>query len=455
MASSPITFSGFNEIDFNLVLNAVMQQASQPLVNIQNRQTALRSQVTSFELFSNRALALRDAAEELADSSGLSGVSGTSNDPEALSVSAGSDAVAGEYDIVISALARAQVTASASSSPDATTTVVASGGTLTIGGVVVTLAGDVTLQGLADAINDTADIGVNASVVRTGAAAYRLVLTSKETGVASAFTLTNGLTGGAGVTFTDTDNNGVTGDSAADNAVPASDASLLVNNIPVTGASNIFEDVVPGVTIGALRADGTKTIHVTVAPDSGALEEKVTAFVDAYNEVVKFLGEQRSKAAKGDDSSIGREPLLRQMHSTLRSQLLGAHGTGFFTRLSEVGVEFTITGTLELDTTRFKQAVADDGDAVRELFAGTDGVFTSVGSTLTDYTQGNGFISDVRDRISDQIAKMEDQIASMQARLAVQREGLMREFIAADQAMSRLKAQTSSLAALGGAFGSL
>ena len=57
MASTPITFSGFNEIDFNLVLNAVMQQASQPLVAIQSRQTALRSQVTTFDLLANRVLA--------------------------------------------------------------------------------------------------------------------------------------------------------------------------------------------------------------------------------------------------------------------------------------------------------------------------------------------------------------------------------------------------------------
>ena len=45
----------------------------------------------------------------------------------------------------------------------------ASGGALTIGGATVNVAGDVTLQGLATAINETADIGVTASVVRQGA----------------------------------------------------------------------------------------------------------------------------------------------------------------------------------------------------------------------------------------------------------------------------------------------
>ena len=79
---------------------------------------------------------------------------------------------------------------------------------------------------------------------------------------------------GAGITFTDTDNNGTIGDSVEDNAVQASDASLLVNNIPVTGSSNIFEDVVPGVTLTLRKEDPDATVQITVAPDSSALEDK-------------------------------------------------------------------------------------------------------------------------------------------------------------------------------------
>ena len=44
---STITFSGFNDIDFNTVLNALMDQASQPLTALQTQQSALQSQVTT------------------------------------------------------------------------------------------------------------------------------------------------------------------------------------------------------------------------------------------------------------------------------------------------------------------------------------------------------------------------------------------------------------------------
>jgi flagellar hook-associated protein 2 len=452
--SSPITLSGFNQIDFNLVLNAVMQQASLPLTALQDRQSALRSQLSTFDTLTSRISALRSAADALGNPESVSTMAGTSSDPARVGVSVGNDATAGDYDIVVTELARAQVTASASTSPDANTTIVASGGTITIGGVAVTLAGDTTLQGLASAINDTDGIGVSAAVVRTSPDNYRLVLTSKATGLANAFTVTNGLSGGTGVTFTDTDNNGTAGDSVEDNAVNASDASLLVNNIPVTGPANVFDDVVPGVTITAVKKDPDATVHVGVAPDGTDLKTKVETFITAYNDIVKFVNDQRTSAAGGLGNSIGREPMLRQLHASLRRELLGPHGAAVLTRLAEVGVEFTRNGTLELDNARFTEAIETDGEGVRALFAGTDGAFRAVESVLDEYAQADGFIATAKDRLNKQIASMDAQIVAMQVRLAQQRATLQREFTEADAAMSRLKAQASSLGGIASGFGS-
>ena len=46
--SSPITFSGFNSIDFNRILTAVMSQESQPLTDLQTRQSTLDGQNSAF-----------------------------------------------------------------------------------------------------------------------------------------------------------------------------------------------------------------------------------------------------------------------------------------------------------------------------------------------------------------------------------------------------------------------
>jgi flagellar hook-associated protein 2 len=451
---SPITFSGFNDIDFNVVLNAIMQQASQPLTALQTRQTQLKSQTTSFDDLASRVATLSAAVADLATPAGVTTLSGRSSDDTAVAVTTSQSAVAAHFDVVVTELARAQVTASTSTTPDSSTTVVADGGSIVIGGVDVAISGPVTLDQLAQAINGTAGIGVSAMVVRTGASAYRLALTGAATGAAHAFTITNGLTGGTGVTFADTDGNGVSGDSAADNAVSASDAAMLVNNIPVTGDSNTFADIVPGVTLTLLKKDPAVTIGIDVASDGAALREKVSSVVNAYNDLVTFANEQRALSAEGDAAGIGRDPVLRQLQATLRTTLLGAHGTLALTRLSEVGIEFTRTGTLEINDTLFDEAIATNGAAVVDLFAGSSGAFVAVESLLDTFTAANGSIPSSRAQLERQIDALDTQIATMQERLALQRASLQQEFIAADLAMSRLRNQASSLANLGGGFGS-
>lgn len=434
--STPITFSGFNDIDFNVVLNALMSQASQPLNALQSRQTALRSKLTAFDTLRTRIDELRTAASKLGSLDSVSTTSSTSTNSAAVGASSGPAARPGHYDVVVTSLARAQVTASTQTFADADTTVVASGGSLTIGGVEVALTGDTTLTGLAAAINATADIGVTASVVRTGLDGYRLALASTLTGTANAFSVANTLTGGSGLTF-------------GANAVEASDAAITINNIAATNSSNVFADVVPGVTLSVLRADPGETVGIDIAPDGEAFAAKVETFVSAYNDIVGFLETQRTTAGTGDERSIGGDPLLRQLRSSLRTELLGAHGTGEFGHLSEVGIEFRRDGRLELNRTTFDAALASNGDDVRALFAGTDGAFANVSSTLDGYTQAAGLISSVKDRLNQQISTMDQQILSMQNRLALQREALQRQFTEADAAMSRLKSQGESLASLG------
>ncbi len=438
--SSPITFSGFNNIDFNTVLNALMQQASEPLTNLQSRQSDLKTQVTTFDTLNTRVSSLRSAADALGSLSSVSTMAGTSTD-SGVAVTAGSGAVAGHYDVVVNELARAQVTASSSTVPDATSTIVASGGTLTIGGVDVAISGDATLQDLATAINNTDGIGVTAAAVRVGPSSYRLALTSLQTGTANAFTVTNNLTGGTGVTFDGT------------NAVEATDASILVNNLAVTNSSNTFDNIVPGVTFTVSKKDPSLTVGVDLAPDSTALSAKVSSFISAYNDLVSFIDTQRTAAGNGDTSSIGRDPLLRQLRNGLRTQLLDAHGSGTLTRLSEAGIEFTTDGTLQLNQTLFDEAVATNGDQVRQLFADTSGAFPAVGSLLDEYSSTGGLISSLQDRLNTRISSMDGQISDMQARLAQQRASLQQEFIQADLAMSQLKNQSGSLANFGTSLG--
>jgi len=451
---SPITFSGANGIDFNLILTTIMRQESQPLEALQSRQAALQARANTFSVLTSRAAGLQQAAAALSDQSQLSGFAATSSNASALAVSASASAAPGRYDIVVNELARAQVTASTSAASDPDD-IVASGGTITIGGVTVTLSGATTLRQLADAINASSNPPARASVVQSGPSSYRLVVTANTTGQANAFTITNNLTGGSGsgIAFGDDDGDGTSGDSPADNAVQASDASLLVNNIPITSATNTISSAVPGVTITAYQANPAATISVDVATDTTGVKTKIQAFVKAYNDFAQFVSDQGTAAARGDQASIGRDPLLRQIKDQVRSALTSQYATGgALSALSQAGIEFTRAGTLQLDEAALTSALASGTLDLERLFAGspgTPGAFATLDTQLDAFTRSDGLIPGARQLMTDQAARITESIGAMQERLAIRRASLQREFIAADQAMSLLKSQSGSLAQFG------
>jgi flagellar hook-associated protein 2 len=434
---SPVTLSGFNNIDFTLILNSIMQQESVPLKLLEDRQSGLKGKVNNINQLAGRLSALESASRSLSGSDAVAAYSATSSDSSAVAVSAGSAAAPGRFEIVVNQLARAQVTASTTTAPDSDTTIVANGGTLTIGGHTVTLSGPVTLAQLAEAINADSEPPARASVVQTAPGTFQLVLTGKSTGTENAFTITSNLTGGTGVAF-------------GANAVEAADALLTVNNIAVTSASNTVEGVIPGVSVTLYRQNPAATIAVDVSTDTSAIKEKVEKFVTAFNDLLKFTNEQ---VATTTESSIGRDPLLRQLRNALRGSLTASHdNTGPLRYLSEIGVELQQNGELEINSGKFDAAMADGFDDIAALLGGLDGesgAFAAVGTLLEGYTSSGGLLSSAKERVNDRVDRLGAQVASMQDRLAIRRAALQKEFIAADQAMSLLKSQSSSLSAFG------
>lgn len=447
--STGITFSGFNQIDFNLILTSIMQQESQPLVSLQSRQTSLQSKITHFSTLATRMTAMQTAATALSTTSGISSFKATSTNTSAVGVATGPEAVAGRYDIKVLELARAQVTATDSIAPDANTTAVTTGGTLTIGGETITVGGSLTLKGLADAINANADVPARAAVVQSGTNAFKLVLTSKSTGEANGFTISNALTGGSGVSFLDTDLDNISGDDDLDNAVQATDADVLINNVSIQSASNTLEAAIPGTTLTLFKQDPAETIVVDIATDPAGLKTKLQTFVNTYNDLHKFLNDENASAGKNDPASIGRDPNVRQVRRDMRSVVGDEYDTGgAFKYLSQIGVEATITGTLQLKEEVFNEAVKNGTADVAKLLVGTTGTpgaLKAVSTMLKEYTQSHGVLQNAQAQITAQITRLGLQIDKMADRLTIRRMALQQEFTAADAAMSRLKNQSGSL----------
>lgn len=443
--ASGITFSGFNGIDFNTVITALMTQASAPLTALQNQQSAIQSQINTFGTLSTKISTLNTAAATLADAKAFSAYTGSTTDSTAVTVSTDADAVAGHYDVKVKELAHAQVTASTSSAPDAATTAVATGGSLTVNGVDVLVTGSQTLKQLAAAINGTAGVGVTASVVQASTGHYKLVLTGAATGADKAFTIANHLTGGAGVAFADTDGDGLSGNSAGDNAVSATDADITVNNVEAISGTNTFDSVIAGATLTVSKKAPDVVVGVDVVADASALKASTNTFISAYNDFVTFADNQANAASSGTASAIGRDPIMRQLRSQLRSALTAATGHGAIRYLSQLGVQLQQSGALKLTGAAFDDAVQNHAADMKALFSGPSGLFTTLGASLTAYTQTAGLLSSTTDRMTSEVKSFDTQIARMQNRLNQQRAALQVEFSAADSMMSTLKNQSGAL----------
>lgn len=456
---SQITFSGFNNIDFNQILNAVMAQEQQPYLNLKAQKTAIQAQTTAFSTLATRLGTVETAASDLAKPGSLNVLRAVSSDPAAVGVSTTTGSLAGTYDVVVSELAHAQVTAS-TSTYSATDAVVATGGTLSLLAatrppVAIVVTSAMTLEDVAAAINANADAPVTASVVQAAPGSYRLVLTGRSTGSAHAFTITSTLTGGEGLAFTDTDLDGTFGDSDPDNAVKASNAELTVNNVAIVSATNTVEGAIPGVSLTLSRKDPATTIGVTVSRDATAAASAIKSFVTAYNDLLKFIADQNTAASGGSTTSIGRDGLVRSLRSGIRSELMAEHASGTYKALPEVGLGFARDGTLALDETVLAAAIAANPDEIQTLFSGQTGgggAFGALKTMIASYTGTGGLLSSVKTRLDQQVASMSSRLDRMEAQLALRRTALQIEYAAADSLMTQLTGQSSSLNSLGGQY---
>ena len=283
--SSPVTsLSNFNGIDFNVILNAVMQQANLPLQDLQTRQTNLSSEKSAYGVLATKLGALETAAATLSTTSGAVAYAATVSDTTAITVGPTSTAVAGNYNVVVTSLAQAQVTASSSTTADADTTAVATGCAPPTGGVTVTVRSSLTLPGLATQINATTGMTATASVVDRGPGAFKLMLTGTNTG----------------------------GQRLHDHQRPHRRSWRHVRGqCRCSGRCLPFgqrhrnhecEQHVDrrdsGATLTLLRADAAKTVAVPWRTTT-RISRTIQSFVSAYNDLAKFVSGQNTSAASG------------------------------------------------------------------------------------------------------------------------------------------------------------
>lgn len=431
-----ISFSGLSSgIDsaslIDSLVNAEKAQASaytKQKSNLDGQKSVVSSLSTSLAAFGSLAKSLKSGVD-------LQPRKATSSDAH-VTVAVSSSATPTTHSVRVTQTARAQVLASRTfPTPDAGQ--LGDGG-VTIGGKSVTWGATDTLGDIASKINN-ADAGVTASVLNDGSS-YRLVVTSKDTGIAGAPAIVDS---GDGLAL------GIPG------AVKQSarDAIVEIDGITVTRSRNVIDDAITGVTItavsphGATEADGA----ITVANDSAAVKTKLDAFVKAYNGIASALKEQLGYSGDGSTQKSGAtlfgDSTLRALQGRVATMMSSSYGGA---TLGGIGLSRDKDGFMAIDTTKLEAALAKDPTAAAKLFA-TGGFAADVAKLSDDYARGgDGILAVKTASLTAQGKTAQSQIDRIDASAEALRVRLEMQFAKLESAMSMLKSQSSRLTAMFG-----
>jgi flagellar hook-associated protein 2 len=448
--SSPISFSGFNNIDFQSIVNIMMTQASKPLTAMQTQLSSAQSKLTAYSTLDSQLSSVKSAYEALKESSAYGSLKVASSDSTVISASVTSDAVKGTHNIHVESLARPQVTASAANQfsdinadiLDAGTFAITQNGQTTT--IDLTTQGITTLAQLRDAINN-AQTGVKAAVVNDGSGStpFRLVLSSTTPGVANAFSVNDqtklGTGAAGGVLNLSTDStNGV-----------AKDTVFTYNGISIHSTSTTISDAIPGLSLTLFKEGDSK---ITISDDSAVLKSKITAAVDAFNSFNTYAQSQlRVTPGSSTQPILYNDITLKTANRQLRDALTSNHivSGSSFKNISEIGIQFDQSGKLTIDSTKLDDAIANHSADLQAFFSNaTTGLATVVGNYINSFTKSGGAIDYTQERMQGSIQSLNSRITAMQAQLNLQKQSLTAQFAAADQAISQLNSQGNSLGSL-------
>jgi flagellar hook-associated protein 2 len=312
-----------------------------------------------------------------------------------ISVSPGSSASTGRYQISVDQLAQGSRSESAASAFSSASDVVSAGGgnlTFTSGAddsFTLAVPAGATLEELRELINDDENnYGVSANLIDTGSD-VRLVLTSSVTGAGNDLVVTND---DASLDAVSTGMTIKAGDEAKL-------ARIFVDGLAIESDSNTFENVISGVDITALKESAGETASASISTDKEGVKSLIEGFVSNYNQMLSVFNEATQiGAALNGDSSIRN--LEAQLSRSLMSQF---DGLGDFETIFDIGIEMDNEGNLSIDSTKFNESLDSGYDDLAKMFAGEDGLATVVSGMLEPYTQTGGIFDKRTETVQEQI----------------------------------------------------
>ena len=327
----------------------------------------------------------------------------------------------------------------------------------------ITVASTDTLKDIITKINATTkDSGISATIIdgrlslTDAQMGDRTISATSTTDLADKLALKPAATGAAKATL-------ATGNTA----------KITVNNmITLERNTNTITDAVEGMTINLKATTAGSSVSVSVADDTDNTLKVVKEFVEQYNSTVSFVTEKLSVGNPSSETNVAGalsgDSTLMRLQSSLRQMLTGGvaiqktdpadpNETQKYDFVGSLGISVDRYGKASIDETKLKEVITKEPDRVAGFFSRSitvDGTTEKkkVGLAEKLQTVVNSFVDSkdgmitaknkTYDKAVDDIAK---KIEAFNVRMEAQRERYVKTFTALDTAMMQAESQMSYL----------
>jgi flagellar hook-associated protein 2 len=426
-------------IDVTAAVNSAVTAAEAPEQAWETQESTLQSQINALDQIQTDATNLDNDIQSFNSIVGpLSAMTVNSSDSNVVTASAASGSSVGNHTVVVNNLATtaswtsATYSSSSTAMPAGSFTITSGSGTAT----TITTDGTETLSDVANTINSD-DLGVTASVI-TDASGSRLAIVANSSGSAANFTITS--SGSTNYGFTQ--------------AATGSNASLTVDGISISSATNSVTGVIPGVTLNLLSADPGVDVSLGVAPDTSQVQSALQQFVTDYNQLVSDLSAQFTfSSSTGSEGVLASDSTVRN----LQNEVLGAldytytpeSGSTTVPTLMSLGISVDDNGQLSLDTSTLDSALQNNFSDVQSFFQGSalNGFANSLDQQLTSFiSPADGAFTVDLQSMNSQITDLQNSISDFQTNyIAPLQTQLQADYSKAEIALQELPNQMKEI----------
>lgn len=460
-------------LDINGIVKALVDAEKAPKNAQLNRlERATTAKFSGLGQFRNALSEFQTALKGLNNPASFEKRSASSGKTDVFTVTADAKASAGNYSVQVFNLAQtSKVALRGVESPSAQIGT----GSLTVAAGDKSLTVDISaannsLTGIRDAINAAGkSSGISAAIVNdpSGEGGARLVLSSSEFGTGNDISVTSSSTSGdlSVLDFTPP----ATTDFQAEPVDPddpmaarvisyARDASVAIDGIVISSASNEIKGAVEGVTLTLKKAqtaeelESATSINLNVGEDRTGVKAMVNKFVDAYNKLIGTIDSLTKVTPVGGDdgqplaAALVGDASVRSFMSTMRNELSNpGSGSGAFRILADLGISTQRDGTLAVDDTRLTAAVNDNFDQLGGFLTGADGLMGRLESKVKPYAENGGILDSRTKALQNTLSSVDDQRDQLTRRIGQLEARLFSQFNAMDALVAQLSGTSDYL----------